>query len=35
MDKPSVPVHHAHTYLLEMIWEIENLERYYDAKVQG
>jgi hypothetical protein len=35
MDEPSVPVHHACTYLLEMIREIEHLERYYDAKVLG
>jgi hypothetical protein len=35
MDKPSVPVHHACPYLSAMIREIENLERYYDAKVLG
>jgi hypothetical protein len=35
MDEPSVPVHHACTYLLEMIQEIEHLECYYDAKVLG
>jgi hypothetical protein len=35
MDKPSVPVHHARPHFLETIREIENLERYYDAKVLG
>ena len=35
MDEPSVPVHHAHTYFQQTIREIENLERYYDSKVQG
>ncbi len=33
MDEPSVPVHHACPHLLATIREIENLERYYDAKV--
>ena len=33
MDEPSVPVHHARPHLLATIREIENLERYYDAKV--
>jgi len=35
MDEPSVPVHHAHTYFQQTIRKIENLERYYDTKVQG
>jgi hypothetical protein len=35
MDKPSVPVHHAHPYLSVTIREIEKLERYYNAKVLG
>ncbi len=35
MDKPTVPVHHAHGYLQQTIREIENLEQYYDAKVRG
>ena len=35
MDEPSVPVHHAHIYFQQTIREIENLERYYDSKVQG
>jgi hypothetical protein len=35
MDELSVPVHHARTYLLETIQEIEHLEQYYDAKVLG
>jgi hypothetical protein len=35
MDEPSVPVHHAHGYFQQAICEIENLEQYYDTKVQG
>jgi hypothetical protein len=35
MDEPSVPVHHAHTYFQQTIRKIENLEQYYDTKVQG
>ncbi len=35
MDKPSVPVHHARPHLSETIREIENTERYYNAKVQA
>jgi hypothetical protein len=35
MDEPSAPVHHASPYLLQTICDIENLERYYDAKVLG
>jgi len=35
MDEPSVPVHHAHTYFQQTIHDIENLEQYYDSKVQG
>ena len=35
MDEPSVPVHHAHGYFQQMIRKIENLEQYYETKVQG
>jgi hypothetical protein len=35
MDELSAPVHHAHAYLRKTICEIENLERYCNAKVQG
>jgi hypothetical protein len=35
MDEPSVPVHHAHGFLQQMICEIENLEQYYNSKVLG
>jgi hypothetical protein len=35
MDEPSVPVHHVHGYFQQTIREIENLEHYYDTKVQG
>ncbi len=35
MDKLSAPVNHAPPHLSETIQEIENLERYYYAKVQA
>ncbi len=35
MDKLSAPVNHTRPHLSETIQEIENLKRYYDAKVQA
>jgi len=35
MDEPGAPIHHAQAYLQDTIREIENLEHYYDTKVQG
>jgi len=35
MDEPGTPIHHAQAYLQDTICKIENLEHYYDTKVQG
>jgi hypothetical protein len=35
IDEPGTPIHHAQAYLQDTIREIENLEHYYDTKVQG
>ena len=35
MDEPGTPIHHTQAYLHDTICKIENLEHYYDSKVQG
>ena len=35
MDELGTPIHHAQAYLQDTICKIENLEYYYDTKVQG